>query len=278
MFKLGWKKDLPDIRDFTDSSTSIKSVLDLSPRLMMPSSKMPSSIDLRKYCSPIEDQGDLGSCTANAGVGLLEYYQRRTKRKFINGSRLFLYKTTRNLLGWKGDDGAYLRSTMQAMILFGIPPENVWPYRISKFDEEPTAFVYAYAQNFQALRYYRLDPIGIPPNKILENVKRKLAARLPSMFGFVVYSSLYESTNGDIPFPEITDSCEGGHALVAVGYDDSKIIKNCKGALLVRNSWGTSWGDKGYGWLPYDYVLSGLASDFWSLSSAEFVDTELFKE
>ena len=105
--KLGWEKDLPDIRDYTDSSIKISNVLDKSvPLKAVSTSRMPVKVDLRGYCSRVEDQGDIGSCTANAGVGLLEYYQRRTKRKSIDGSRLFLYKTTRNLLGWTGDQGA----------------------------------------------------------------------------------------------------------------------------------------------------------------------------
>src|SRR5690606_36777834 len=115
-----------------------------------------AKIDLRKWCSPIEDQGQLGSCTAHAGTALYEYFERRAFGKYIHGSRLFLYKATRNLLGWKGDDGAYLRTTMAAMALFGIVPEKFFPYDPEKFNEEPSAFLYSYAQNYQALTYYRL--------------------------------------------------------------------------------------------------------------------------
>ena len=82
---------------------------------------------------------------------------------------------------------------------------------------------------------------------------------------------------GEIPFPTAGDTVQGGHAVLAVGYDDAKKIGSAKGALLIRNSWGTGWGAEGYGWLPYDYVLKGLANDFWSLVQADFVDTDLFK-
>jgi C1A family cysteine protease len=113
----------------------------------------------------------------------------------------------------------------------------------------------------------------------LEAVKTKLAGRLPSMFGFTVYSSIpgIGAGTGDIPFPQAGDKVEGGHAVMTVGYDDAKKIGAKTGALLIRNSWGTKWGEQGYGWLPYAYVESGLAVDFWSLVRAEFVDSDLFK-
>lgn len=112
-------------------------------------------------------QLSLGSCTANAGVALVEYYERRAFGKHIDASRLFLYKSTRNLLKWTGDTGAFLRSTMEAMVLFGVPPEDYWKYVVADFDKEPSAFCYAFAQNYQALNYYRLDPPGTTPAALL---------------------------------------------------------------------------------------------------------------
>jgi C1A family cysteine protease len=239
----------------------------------------PTAVDLREWCSPIEDQKSIGSCTAHAGVGMLEYYQRRAFGKHIDGSRLFLYKVTRNLLGWTGDTGAYLRDTMKALVMCGVPPEQYWPYDIAKYDEEPSAFLYALGDNYEAVKYYRLDPAGTTRAQRLEAIKSNLAAGLPSMFGFTVYSSIPASGDGkgEIPFPTTGDTVQGGHAVLAVGYDDAKKIGTAKGALLIRNSWGTGWGMAGYGWLPYAYVLKGLANDFWSLVQAEFVDTDLFK-
>lgn len=276
---MGWRRDLPDLRDLTPESNSIKAVLTKSASLNAAVKAQPASIDLRKWCSPIEDQGSLGSCTANAGVGMLEYYERQTSGKHLDGSRLFLYKVTRELEGVKGDDGAYLRDTMKAMVLFGVPPEKYWPYHIAKFNDEPSNFCYSFAQNYQALKYYRLDPAGSTPTATLAAIKKYLAASLPAMFGFSVYSSIPVSGDGkgEIPFPAAGDTHEGGHAVLAVGYDDNKKIGNTKGALLIRNSWGAQWGDQGYGWLPYEYVKQGLADDFWSMVKAEFVDTDLFK-
>lgn len=296
---LGWLPDLPDFRDYTmdcdkvadrlkllKQKDSIKTMLKKVGVGVRPKSGPPVTVDLRVFCSPVEDQGNLGSCTAHAGIGLVEYYERRAFGRHIDASRLFLYKVTRNLLNWVGDTGAYLRSTMGAMVLFGLPPEEYWPYVISRFDADPSAFLYAFAQNYQSIQYYRLDPAGTPKDELLKSIKMYLAAGLPSMFGFTVYSSISQAKmTGKIPYPILGERVLGGHAIDAVGYDDNMKIKNgnaliggeTKGALLIRNSWGSGWGDKGYGWLPYDYVLKGLAVDWWSLLKNEWINTGEFK-
>lgn len=275
---LGYRRDLPDVRDLNLHSEPIKALTRNSKALKKVAKTLPGAVDLRPWCSPVEDQKSLGSCTAHAGVGLLEYYQRRAHGKHIDGSRLFLYKTTRNLMGQSGDTGAELRDTMKAMVMCGVPPEKYWPYQVSKFDDEPSSFLYSLGNNYQAMKYYRLDPAGIAPADALGNIRTYLAANLPSMFGFTVYSSIYSNlgTKGEIPFPGGKVKVVGGHAVIAVGYDDARMIDGRKGALLIRNSWGTGWGDGGYGWLPYDYVLQGLANDFWALVQADFVDTDIF--
>ena len=276
---LGWQPDLPDFRDYTADSDAVKTVLNKSKGFRAAASSLPKKVDLSEWCSPIENQGNIGSCTANAGVGLFEFYQRRAYGKHLEGSRLFLYKATRNLLGWEGDTGAYLRSTMGAMALFGIPPEEYWDYDESEYDVEPPAFCYSFAANYQALKYYRLDPPSAQPKQVLETIKRFIAAGLPSMFGFTVYSSIWQAgSTGEIPFPTGGDRIDGGHAVVAIGFDDKKKIGGSTGALKIRNSWGTGWGEDGYGWLPYEYVSYGLAKDFWSLLNSEFIDTALFQD
>jgi len=275
---LGWERDLPDFRDYTAESEGIAKIRTKSKPLKRAIKTIPSSIDLRQWCAPIEDQDRLGSCTANAGVGLLEYFERRAFGKHLDGSRLFLYKATRNLLGWVGDQGAYLRTTMKSMVLFGVPPEDYWPYHIADFDVEPPAFCYAFAQNYKTRQYFRLDPPNQGTSKTLQVVKQSLAGELPAMFGFTVYSSVppIGDGKGEIPFPTQGDRVEGGHAVVVIGFDDKKKIKNDTGAFLIRNSWGQEWGVNGYGWLPYSYVEAGLAVDFWSLVDASFVNTDLF--
>lgn len=221
---LGWQPDLPDFRDYTHESKGIQTLLAKSAPLKAVSRSTPAKADLRQWCSPVENQGSLGSCTANAGAGLFEYFERRAFGKHIDASRLFLYKVTRNLLGWTGDDGAYLRDTMKAMVLFGVPPEKYWPYKATHFNDEPSAFCYSFAQSYQAVKYYRMDPPGTSASELLATIKRYLAAGLPSMFGFSVYSSIppVGDGKGEIPMPQEGERLEGGHAIATVGYDDTK--------------------------------------------------------
>ena len=292
----GWLPPLPDLRDYTDDHPEVKKMTQKlgAPKLLKEmlkgkatASAAPTKVDLRGDCSPIENQGSLGSCTAHAAVGVVEYFERAAFGKHIDGSRLFVYKTTRNLLQVTGDTGAWLRNTMGALVLCGVPPEKYWKYTDATpaFDEEPPCFVYAVADNYEAIRYFSHDPLGanVPGSKVLASVKAYLIAKVPSMFGFWGFPSYKPSTGiGEIPYPCSGEKAIWGHAVVAVGYDDEKVIKNpeCKekttGALLIRNSWGTGWGEKGYGWLPYEYVLNRLALDFWSLLNMDWVETGHF--
>lgn len=281
----GWLPPFPDLRDYTDVEPEIAT---MAKKLGIAESlKLPGTVDLRAWCSPIENQGSLGACTAHAGVGIVEYFQRRAFNEHIDGSRLFVYKATRNLMGIAGDTGAWLRNTMGALVLCGVPAEKYWPYTDSKpdFDKEPPSFVYAVADNYEALRYFCHDPLGanMAGDVVLAKVKNYLAAGIPSMFGFYGFPSFSSSdVKGGIPYPCSGERAQWGHAIVAIGYDDKKKIKNTQcnkttsGALLIRNSWGTAWGDQGYGWLPYEYVLNKLALDFWSLLTMEWVKTKQF--
>lgn len=273
-YGMGWQRDLPDIRDYTPEHATIDEMLHASKALKPPKSGIAKKVDLAKFCSPIEDQGTLGSCTANAGAGLIEYYEKRAFGEYLDASRLFLYKVTRKLLHWTGDTGAWLRTTMKAMVLFGVPPEEYYPYDITKFDDEPDAFCYAFGQNYQSIRYFRLDGINGSVGNLLTRVKNFLAAGYPSMFGFTVYN--FGNAKGEIAFPGPGDTVKGGHAVVAVGYDDDRKIGKDKGAIKIRNSWGTGWGESGYGWLPYKYLEAGLANDFWCLFKSEYVSTRKF--
>jgi C1A family cysteine protease len=288
---MGWLPDYPDIRDYTFQSRELMAKKEIH-SLVSPtglggagSIDLLEMVDLRKWCPKVEHQGMIGSCTAHAGVGIVEYYERRAFGKHIDASRLFLYKTTRNLAELEGDAGAFIRSTMGALVLFGVPPEKYWPYTdgVPDFDQEPSAFCYSFAENYKSIKYFRHDAPHLSEEAVLSSLKRSISAGVPAMFGFTVYNSLeHAQRDGKIPFPTGGERILGGHAVVAVGYDDRMEIRNpdsdkpTVGALLIRNSWGDGWGDAGYGWLPYEYVLRELAMDFWSILKQEWVDTGQF--
>ncbi len=295
VFGTGWLPPVFDPRDYAPDHPQLKSLMDrldaqLKSRKSTALQAPPPSVDLRPWCSPIENQGNLGSCTAHAAMGVVEYYERRAFGKHLDGSRLFVYKATRNLLGVTGDTGAWLRNTMGALVTCGVPNERYWPYTDSatEFDREPPQFVYAVADNFEALRYFCHDPLNknVPAQKVVDSVKKYLAAGIPSMFGFWGYGSFDSGDQaGHIPLPtdaELAGDPDWGHAIVAVGYDNARNITNTTsskkttGAFLIRNSWGPTWGQAGYGWLPYDYVLKAVAMDFWSLLKMEVVNTDRF--
>ncbi len=268
-FRLGWLRDLPDPRDY-----DALRLMDGRPFFSHAPAAIPdrgtdfSSVDLTRYCSPIENQGSLGSCTGQATVGLVEYLERRRHGKHLDGSRLFVYKMARVLDGLKGDTGAYIRTAMKALRVFGVPPERYWPYVVSRYEDDPPAFVFSYGQRYRTIRYYRLD--GSQTRSALLRLMRSfLYSELPVVFGFLVYD--FGNDKGEFRMPDSGAQPAGGHAVLAVGYDDNREIEGHKGALRIRNSWGTGWGDEGYGWLPYGYVLQGLSADFWTIFQQDYL-------
>lgn len=242
-----------------------------------PVSSLPPKVDLRPFMSPIEQQEKVSSCTSHAVIGLVEYLQIATKGEYVDGSRLFLYKTTRNLLQWSGDSGAYLRDTIKALRLFGVCPERYWEYDSDRIDDEPSTFCYSFAANYKSLSYYRIDN--------LIDIKRSLAQGYPVVLGFTCFESIFLDRvrrNGVIPYPQKNERNSGGHAVLAVGYIEpgvgiEKALADC-GHLIIRNSWGPDWGAAGYGYLPYTYIhgsgegVSPLSEDYWTMTRMEIPD------
>ena len=265
----GWIPSLPDIRDKPVTAFLPKASSDL---LTGPTA-VPKFVIDRSLFSPIEDQGTLGSCTANAAVGLMEYFQRALDKNHTNLSRTFLYKVTRKLMGVSGDTGAYLRDTAKAMRLFGTLPEENYRYVVRDFDREPTAFDYAMAANFKSYSYFRIDLPQLSTSDILLGIKARLLRACPLMCGFTCYESIVTadgSIDGKIPVPSAGERAVGGHAVIIMGYDDNAQ------EFHIRNSWGDYWGSEGYGKLPYWYLENRQMMDIWGILRQDWVNTGKF--
>ena len=240
----GWKPQKPDHRDHKVKKVS------LFRRLIT----MPSSIDLRSVDGPIEDQGQIGSCTAHSLAGALQFLEKKLGKEITPVSRLFIYYNERDIEGTVGQDaGAEIRDGIKELNTKGICPEPLWPYVESKFKVKPPISAYKKAVSAEITSYKAIAT--------LTEMKSVLASGYPFVFGISVYESFEgpeAAKTGIIPMPSKSEKCVGGHAVCAVGYSD--IDK----WIIVRNSWGTNWGSKGYFYLPYAYISNpDLASDFW---------------
>lgn len=240
----GWIPDLPDQRDH------LYVTVHAAPK------KLPAKVDLRKACSAIEDQGQLGSCTANALVGALEFLERKQKQPVANLSRLFVYYNERVIEHSVNQDaGAMLRDGIKTLAKQGVCTEKFWPYAIKKFAAKPTAACYTQATAHTISSYQRLST--------LTDMRACLASGFPFVFGFTVYDSFESAAvaaSGVVPLPKKNERVLGGHAVCAVGYDDKAK------RFIVRNSWGRAWGQKGYCTMPYAYLDNGdLADDMWTM-------------
>jgi C1A family cysteine protease len=239
----GWRPDKPDIRDLVYSN-------------ICKVTHLPTHVDLRPFCSPVEDQNSIGSCTAQAIAGNLEFLEIKKKLPFKDLSRLFIYYNERAIEHTVNSDaGAEIRDGIKSVHSSGVCLESEWPYDISKFTVKPTPACYKDAKKYESTSYFRISG--------LVQMKSCLADGYPFVFGMSVYES-FESDEvaktGIVPMPKANEQLCGGHAVLAVGFDDTKKV------LIVRNSWGIDWGDKGHFYLPYIYASnSNLADDFWTI-------------
>lgn len=238
----GWKPDVPDQRDF-----AFQVPLNI---------KLPLVVDLRPLMPPVYNQGDLGSCTANAAGAALQYQRRREKQVDFSPSRLFIYWNTRNIEGTVSyDSGATIRDTIKSIANFGGPPEALWHYDISKFTVQPNQQAYTAGLDDRAVEYRRIP-------RTMTSFKQSLATGVPIVVGISVYES-FESIDADGigDLPRRNEQLLGGHAVLIVGYNEMKQ------RFIIRNSWGPEWADHGYFTLPYSYFRnSKLSSDFWTIN------------
>ena len=247
--KYGWKRDLPDHRDqkifFTETQCN--------------------DIDLRENCPEVYNQGKLGSCTANAIAFAYEFDQIKQKEKepFIP-SRLFIYYNERENDGTiESDCGSSLRSGIKVINNIGVCKSTDWPYDITQFNIKPPSVLYEEAKNHRGIKYKKID-------QRISQLQMALKSGYPIVFGISVYES-FESletyNTGVVSIPNIDEKMMGGHAISLVGFNEKKR------QFIFRNSWGNEWGDKGYGYIPYNYVTNpNLSGDFW------IIETVLDKE
>ena len=216
-------------------------------------------LDLRSKCPVVYDQGHLGSCTANA-IGFCYHFDelKQNNQSTFIPSRLFIYYNERNMEGHPNEDtGAEIHDGVQTINTIGVCPEDNWPYDISKFSEKPSDKCYEIAKNHQSISYQAVE-------QSLDQLRAAIISGFPVVFGFNVYES-FESADvaktGNMPMPKEGEKILGGHAVALVGFDD---IRN---VFIVRNSWGDNWGDKGYFYMPYDFIQNtNYASDFWVIT------------
>ncbi len=246
----GWIPDLPDSRDIM--------YRDVRPVLV----PVPEIVDLRPLCSAVEDQGSLGSCTAQALVGALEFLEKKDNVPFADLSRLFVYYNERVIEHTvRSDSGAMLRDGIKTLARQGVCTEKKWPYIVASFIRKPSPACYREALDHQIVSYQRI--------LTLEEMLSCLAEGFPFVFGFTVYESFVSSrvsTSGIVDMPNPRERVLGGHAVLAVGY------RQTERRFIVRNSWGAGWGQKGYCTMPFDYLSDrNLSDDFWVIRTGELM-------
>jgi C1A family cysteine protease len=249
-YTYGWRPSRPDARDrrFRAPAETLAA--------------LPAAVDLRPKMPPVYNQGQLGSCTANSAAGAVQYDALRqglTGAAAENPSRLFVYYNEREMEGTVPyDAGASIRDSVKAIAKYGYCPETLWPYDAGRFAAKPPAEAYAEAVKEVISDYAAVDQDA-------NQVKGAVAGGTPVLIGFTVYQSFESQAveqTGVMSMPGRRERAVGGHAVLVVGYDDSKSY------WLVRNSWGANWGQAGYFWMPYAYLLNpNLASDFWVINA-----------
>lgn len=239
---------IPDLMDFRDKVYAV-------PRPTL--AALPASVDLRPQCPPVVDQGDLNGCVGNAIAAAVQFDQMKQGIAAWAVSRLFIYYNARVIEdSIASDNGCQIRDGIKSIGQQGICSEDEWPYDVTQFATAPSAQAVRDASDNTAINYQAIT-------RSLDQLKGCLAEGRPFVFGFSVYSSFDAiGADGMMPMPSTSEDLEGGHAVVAVGYSDELQ------RVIVRNSWGTSFGDNGHFYMPYAYLLDeNLSDDMWRIQS-----------
>lgn len=261
---LGWHPDLVDYRDYELSHPSLESIF-IDGKIAEDCGR---KVDLRDFFMDVEDQGETEASCAFACGALAEYFNRRVGGSNSRLSKWFLHDVARKFQS-AGRNGLQVgfRATFKALTRIGIPPESYVSRETSLHDP----FLYLVGRDYEQAVYVRLDSRQESGPAILANIKSLLAAGWPVLLGIPILDSL--TTDPLIPYRPYLDRVIGGHGVVAVGFDDS-FHSSCVGALLIRSSWGTQWGETGYGWLPYRFIEQGIANNVWALFSREWAASD----
>ena len=233
------------------------------------------NVDLRPFCPPVWDQGNLGSCTAHGIAAAYVFDVLKQKEGPFDPSCLFLYYNERKMEGTvTSDAGGSIRDGIYSLHDVGICSCDSWPYDISKFADAPPAWTYDEAKNHHSLVYKRVDN-DINNDINMLSIRTCLRKGFPIVFGFTVYPSFETDTvarTGQMVMPSPNEKPLGGHCVMMVGYDDKKK------KILVRNSWGVKWGEHGYFWMPYEFIQDpNYAFDFWTVEQVADIEKDIEK-
>ena len=280
---LGWQPDLPDPRDYRCNHPAVSQIVELDLGQLPGLGSLPDRVDLRQdadgiYFTAAKDQGSIHASSVFALLGIVEYGERRAHGKSFDGSARFVFEMAKKISGVTGNANVGLREVCKAVKRYGMPPEHLCPYQSDDGAILQDVSLLGYRDEAQHLTYFRplsTSSAGENPRVAddITQLRSLLATGLPFAFGFAVPSSLGD--DGEIPFRPQYDAYFGGQAVVAVGYDDFH-LPGKQGAFLVRNSWGSDWGDEGYGWIPYSLFSSGQAADAWCVVSEPWVNSGSF--
>lgn len=281
-FGMGYIPDIPTVEDYTveDVKKELpKEILNGLNKIDTP--VLPTEVDNRKWCSAIQAQGTLGSCTAQAAISMMEYMQNKVYGSYQDGSRLFVYWNTRSYMGPQYiniDSGAFNRLTMKTIVKLGIPEEVNWKYNVNVFTKEPPKSVYDDAVSNKAVKYFRLDGDSQYGEVYTNRIKTFLSNGYAMMTGFPGYDNIYKVTKSNpvLQFPNKTNKLLGGHAVMLCGYSDDMPYNVGKGCFLAQNSWDTSYGDGGFFYIPYKFFNDAMAIDTWAATDIEWVNTGVF--